>query len=1281
MKPPANYTGVLLLDTRDPKKYPVKLSTEQRSLLKAVTHLLESLVPLSAAPSTSATTSITKPLPKDIQRLLSTLIIVFQLNDSSARSINQLYRFFRNWEYSISGDLMSSKLVRRLRYSTMISADITPVGMDNWKKVMCYMDSLLVSMFYSTSSFDFLLDSTADESLAPSLQGEIEELKTLLRFVVNLLRSGEHIKVEIIEQLCLVLNSLGCDLALSYSQQDALQLYEFLAESLSLPLLTMKLDIIHSGKLNLNDDLRLIQERTVLISVPTDESAQQDDTTDSSPNSTSKNNASDVPHITLSTVKEAQNGIKDVRDEDEQNEKSKDANGAKKEPEATDKPSVNLTPVLLEECLNNYFNNSVTVRRHLDKKRERKYVNDSAPIDADELSQYEKLGIVHQSNENDDKSSASIDSKHSDNKLELRDSSSPDMNSLNSNPSLKHGEQPSIDSNVLNVSPSKNDGMSMSTDFSSVISGNSAALVSTTGDSDHLDPYLTRGSISKVSERIEASRTRSSTIVSVLNNVHIPNTTHMTRRSSSISNAEVTLPAWMFLQLLPYYTDPSKNLKFENHEMLYRSRNARSRTIDSTDSALKSEFSNSPSRSSAKIKNDADSSAFDLRFADKRPVVPICLKRYVWDNKGRSHKNSRKVIIPEIMRMPYFIAEDKKKPGFVDFRRNFDNTAPRGSFMLVLDSCVCHRGSSVNSGHYVALTRKKPFDPYTDQVNSDTKNWIIFNDMMHLGHKTREVSFNEAMDTEDPYILFYRVVELHDKNGKPFGEHYHRSGDQNLDEISPLAANAEYDPEREHNLSVATQFSKENTLTKYPSTLESEDRTIKSREQSTVSMKPANSSSKLFGNSPAQLSNEPDLSKSNVSKAGQQIDNLCSKIDETNGKAYGGGSDNSVASANSSDSSAGHVIKIDADAKLKRANSQQSRGAHLQKVQNGRHIGRLGIGKSKSRSSSKERFKFSALDDISPSESFYIGLKEMYYWYKVNGIGEYEEDSFDEPPGVRVLTDDMISDVISKGGEADGGFMDKLNTTLLSLRKGSATSSTLVNFSRHHHHHHHNHNHHHNHEQNSEKIDEQQDSENDDEIKKPFNKEQPDDENEFERDSRERDQFKDAELVDREKLFISDNLAPKSRIPELDSYSISSKGSRNAICSKTSQGSFSVSSFGDSSSVDPLSVDGVTDEETDVKKISASEPVSRLISPAISDATSSSNRVLSLDASRINSKESEYYGASSILAQKHTTHDLSTVTSVKTAKSISTQKQKSHRKGKLRGIFKRLLSWEGKKSA
>lgn len=638
MKPPSRYSDPLLFNYAESKHGMPKLTSEQKGVQKATARLIQHGLD---------------------QPTLANLIVVLGFTENNPRTANSTYRYYQLWQMAKAGFLIAPTLQYKERYSTM-APDIPLVGMDNWKLVLCYIDSLLVSMFYSSSSYDFLLDSTVDEDSTPQLQRDVEELKVMLRFIVNLLRSGEFVPSGVLEQLCLVLNSLGCDLAMSGRQQDTLQFFEFLSDSLSLPLLTMKLDIIHSGRMNLNDDLRIIQERVILISVP--------------------------PH----------------------------KGGTDKDKYAAVGP-----PVPLEDCLNNYFNNSVTVRRHIDQKRIRSASITEQPeiTQSPDLEIYEKFGVVRSSE-----------------------------NAIEPSPPPPLSSSPrSI--NILRPAGSHEDG-SLGEEVSA-FSGMSTSAFS--GRSiDSIDRVSQVGSISKVSERMEASRTRSSTIVSVLNNVPVQDPSTITRRASSISNAEVPLPAWMFLQLLPYYTDPDIKLQFENHEELYRSRNSRSKTIDSIDPGALAELE--------------ATSKFAQRFGDRRPVVPVCLKRYLWDGKGKSHKVRRKVIVPEVMKYPYFIAEDSTKPGYVDFKRGRDNKAPCGSFLLVLESCVCHRGSAVDSGHYVSLTRKRPFDPHHPETDVNAKDWIIFNDLLSKGRKSKAISFKEAMQNEDPYLLFYRIVDIDDES-------------------------------------------------------------------------------------------------------------------------------------------------------------------------------------------------------------------------------------------------------------------------------------------------------------------------------------------------------------------------------------------------------------------------------------------------------------------------------------------------------------------------------------
>lgn len=725
MKVSSPNPGVLLFDDAVPKTS-IKLSAEQKGLQKQITALIQS--------------NFGKQLARDTesQRLVAVFIVLLNLDWNTASNISVGYRCFRLFQLSKEGKLITCKGEYKNR-----NKEIKLVGMDNYQTTTCYLDALIVSLFYNTSSFDFLLDSSHDPNLSPEFQQQIERLKIALRLIVNMLRAGDHINVNIMYQLLLVLNSLGCDMVLSGKQQDSLQAFEFLAESLSLPLLTLKLDIIHSGKLNVNDDLRLIGERSLLISIPTSSGSLE-------------------------------------------------------------------SSITLEECLNSYFNNSITVRRHIDQKMSMSAlsstpnygnvmlqklkettldISESATdskeslisTSLNELEEYERVGILTSSSSHlpiarpqSPVYTSHIRTTPQSTGSELSDIAIGEMEAITPERSTSKESTVGDDSlirvdesnSIIDFSPtgSRIGNTPLHTISSSTMTTtNDNSPFATNTDIDTLNSNSVVGSFRNVNEKLERQRTRSSTLVSVLNNVQASNPTKITRRSSSISNAEVSLPAWMYLQLLPYYTDPEVKLTVENHEEFYRRRISRSKTIESA----QLDPSMTGKENGRELLNEnptsEEESYFNQRYANKRPVVPICLKRYTWNERGKSVKINRKVTIPEIIRYPYFIAEDKTKPGFVDFKRSYDHKAPRGSFMLVLQSCVCHRGNSINSGHYVSIVRKKKFDISAITSNNSTttsSEWIIFNDMEIGKDKAKTCTFEEAMEAENPYVLFYEIFEI-----------------------------------------------------------------------------------------------------------------------------------------------------------------------------------------------------------------------------------------------------------------------------------------------------------------------------------------------------------------------------------------------------------------------------------------------------------------------------------------------------------------------------------------
>ena len=97
-------------------------------------------------------------------------------------------------------------------------------------------------------------------------------------------------------------------------QQDASEAFSFITETLALPLLTLKMDIFHTGKEEESDDHRFVNERLLEVAVP----------------------------------EEPQDG----------------------------------RIITLEECLENYFNNKIEVKRYLERKNTMRSVPSQLSLDS-----------------------------------------------------------------------------------------------------------------------------------------------------------------------------------------------------------------------------------------------------------------------------------------------------------------------------------------------------------------------------------------------------------------------------------------------------------------------------------------------------------------------------------------------------------------------------------------------------------------------------------------------------------------------------------------------------------------------------------------------------------------------------------------------------------------------------------------------------------------------------------------------------------------------------------
>ncbi|KAL5342950.1 ubiquitin carboxyl-terminal hydrolase-domain-containing protein [Aspergillus crustosus] len=172
---------------------------------------------------------------------------------------------------------------------------------------------------------------------------------------------------------------------------------------------------------------------------------------------------------------------------------------------------------------------------------------------------------------------------------------------------------------------------------------------------------------------------------------------------------EVMMPAWQFFSLIPWYTD------------------------------------NSPM-------NDSQVAA---HFSSKRPILGLCLKRYSMLPTGKAVRLNTFVDIPTEIGLPHFIQDD-----------NMEEGGPiGGNFKLSLQSLVCHRGNSVDSGHYISIVRgtsagAPPSSSHgSEQHNGDTpKYWMRFDDL--AAERVTLVDIEQALKTESPYLLFYQILPI-----------------------------------------------------------------------------------------------------------------------------------------------------------------------------------------------------------------------------------------------------------------------------------------------------------------------------------------------------------------------------------------------------------------------------------------------------------------------------------------------------------------------------------------
>jgi hypothetical protein len=145
------------------------------------------------------------------------------------------------------------------------------------------------------------------------------------------------------------------------------------------------------------------------------------------------------------------------------------------------------------------------------------------------------------------------------------------------------------------------------------------------------------------------------------------------------------------------------------------------------------------------------------RHFSQRPVVGICLKRYMVDAKGVPKRQNTYIDIPDSLRLPHFIVDE----------RHVEENGLSQEYKLVLQSVVCHRGDSVHSGHYISFCRVAP-KLLTDNRRHDSDpppdyeeaQWVKFDDLATEDRITPVDDIKQSLREEMPYLLFYQIVPI-----------------------------------------------------------------------------------------------------------------------------------------------------------------------------------------------------------------------------------------------------------------------------------------------------------------------------------------------------------------------------------------------------------------------------------------------------------------------------------------------------------------------------------------
>ncbi|KAF7528207.1 hypothetical protein G7054_g10224 [Neopestalotiopsis clavispora] len=165
------------------------------------------------------------------------------------------------------------------------------------------------------------------------------------------------------------------------------------------------------------------------------------------------------------------------------------------------------------------------------------------------------------------------------------------------------------------------------------------------------------------------------------------------KRTASVVKA-VTIPAWQFFRLIPWHSpagpDPVNDLEVARH------------------------FS-------------------------QRPVVGICLKRYMVDENGVPKRQNTYIDIPDSLRLPHFIVDE----------RHVEESGLSQEYKLVLQVAP----------KLLTDNRRHDSDPPPDYEEAQ---WVKFDDLETSSRITPVDDIKQSLKEEMPYLLLYQIVPIVD---------------------------------------------------------------------------------------------------------------------------------------------------------------------------------------------------------------------------------------------------------------------------------------------------------------------------------------------------------------------------------------------------------------------------------------------------------------------------------------------------------------------------------------